>query len=438
MKFDRFRKKRRTHTTHKKPSSISKPIVSIILLDWSCREHFNTLDWLARQDVARKQYELIWIELYDRVAPEVMSGADTVITCGQRGLYHKHIGYNVGLLEARGQIIVICDSDAVFPPDFVSSILKMFQIENEENMRSLVLMHHERRTSFRYPKTLSSTEELKESKWNWWPVVPNAGACMSVLKKDAIRLGGFDEHRAYKGYLCGPYELGWRMVNAGIPEIWHKLTTSLWHFAHPDPVGTNNIKPSIKMLLENRYPHVDLHAIFAVNAFSTGRILPLVECPKIFKVRMASRVIGTVFEAKYAHMTGQKGFSKAHLIRLQIQLYFQIFIKATPNFMCLKKRKTQALKNLRHLLGNRKYNQLKICWFYIFGDSRNTHHPRLIFSINKYNIVKFNKLFFAIPKPLGPINLFDTKDYQRREIIRERSLRKLIFEVSLKNIPRNS
>lgn len=434
MRSNRFRKDKKRHTIHKKLSGSSKPKVSIILLDWSCREHFNALDWLTQQSISREQYELIWIELYDRVVPEVMKSADTVITCGQKGLYHKHIGYNVGILEALGQIIVICDSDAIFPPDFVSSILKTFQKKNERHMRSLVLMHHEWRTSFRYPEILSSTEELKDTRWNWWPVVPNVGACMSVLKKDAIRLGGFDEHRAYRGYLCGPYELGWRMVNAGIPEIWHELTTALWHFAHPDPVGTNKIKSSIKILLENRYPHVDLHAILAVNAFSTGRLLPLEECPEIFKKRMSNRMIGTNFEAKYAYMTGQKGFSKAHLIFLQIRLYFHILIEVVSRLMCLEKRKKQILDCTHQLFGEQKYNQLKIFWFYIFGDSKNTDIPRLILSINKHNIVKFHNLFLAIPKSLGPINLFNTKDSKLPGIIRETSLRKLIFDMSFKKI----
>ena len=43
---------------------------------------------------------------------------------------------------------------------------------------------------------------------------------MTVRKADAIRFGGFDEHADYRGYLCGPYELGWRLVNAGLPEVY--------------------------------------------------------------------------------------------------------------------------------------------------------------------------------------------------------------------------
>ena len=57
---------------HKVNERSFSPKVSIILLDWECRERFHSLDWLNKQDVSRELYELIWIELYNRVVPEVM------------------------------------------------------------------------------------------------------------------------------------------------------------------------------------------------------------------------------------------------------------------------------------------------------------------------------------------------------------------------------
>ena len=105
---------------HKANSRSSDPLVSLVLLDWECRERFHSLDWLNRQDAPRDQYEIIWVELFNRVVPAAMELADVVITCRQKGLYHKHHGYNIGLLQARGAITVICDSDAIYPPGFIS------------------------------------------------------------------------------------------------------------------------------------------------------------------------------------------------------------------------------------------------------------------------------------------------------------------------------
>lgn len=297
-------------TVHKLPASERKPLVSIILLDWSVREHFQALTWLAEQDVPREAYELIWVELYDRVVPQSLDAADTVITCGQKGIYHKHSGYNVGLLHARGTVVTVCDSDAVFPRDFVSSIVDSFGLEGEgRDGEPLVLMHYEWRTAHLYPDDLRDTSQL--SRYVWKDLWPNVGACMSVRRIDAICFGGFDEHPSYRGYICGPYELGWRLVNAGIPEVWHDEKVALWHFAHPDPVRSFGGRLSAGGLREITCAHVEHHALEAVDAFSSGRLLPLLEHPEVHALRLSLRRIGTKYEEKYATMTGAEGFSAA-------------------------------------------------------------------------------------------------------------------------------
>ena len=293
------------------------PDVSIVLLDWSVREHFQALRWLDRQTVERLRYELIWVELYDRVVPEARDGADLLVTCHQGGTYHKHAGYNVGLLHARGRIVIVCDSDAVFPPDFIASVLHAFASPEGRDVKPMVLMHYERRTRATYPDDLTSVDDLR--RYAWEPLWPNVGACMSVRRSDAIRYGGFDEDASYRGYICGPYDLGWRLVNAGIPEVWHPEDVCLWHFAHPAP-SSHFAEFTRKHWREVTAPHVDFHAWKAVEAFSTGRLLPLVENPAIHAARMAAREIGTPYEARYATMTGPRGFSRGEKLRLRLDL----------------------------------------------------------------------------------------------------------------------
>ncbi len=280
---------------HKSPDHDTRPLVSIILLDWNCREQFHTLEWLTRQTVARDRYELIWIDLYDRVVPEAMILADSVMTCGQSGMYHKHKGYNLGLLHARGQVITVCDSDAVFPPEFVASIIEAFELEQRPEPKPLVLMHHEQRSNHLYPRKLENIEQVL--RYDWVELWPNAGACMSVAKRDALGFGGFDEDESLRGYICGPYELGWRLVNAGIPEYWHEQVF-LWHFAHPH----SNAKENKESWSEIVAPHVDFHARAAVEAFSHGRLLPLTMNPEVQARRLAQRRIGSAYEAKFAAM----------------------------------------------------------------------------------------------------------------------------------------
>jgi len=45
--------------------------------------------------------------------------------------YHKHLMYNAGIVVAKGDICVICDSDAMVKPGFIRSIITEF--ENHPN-----------------------------------------------------------------------------------------------------------------------------------------------------------------------------------------------------------------------------------------------------------------------------------------------------------------
>ena len=283
---------------HRQNSRPVAPVVSIVLLDWSCRERFDTLRWLNQQQVPRESYELIWVELYDRVVPQALNQADVVLTCGQRGRYHKHAGYNAGLLAARGQIITVSDSDAVFPPTIVRSVIDSFHLSGTTAPQPLVLMHYQWRTRALYPPHLERIEELAQ--FQWVKLWPNVGACMSVRATDAIRFGGFDEDASYRGYFCGPYDLGWRLVNAGIPERWHDPAVALWHFAHPDPIASFGQRFSWKRWREVTHPHLDGHALTAVTRFASGQVLPLQEHPEIHQRRLALRQIGTPYEEQYA------------------------------------------------------------------------------------------------------------------------------------------
>ena len=46
----------------------------------------------------------------------------------------------------------------------------------------------------------------------------NYGAYMSALRDDLLAIGGADEHVDYLGYVCGPYDMTWRLVNMGRTE----------------------------------------------------------------------------------------------------------------------------------------------------------------------------------------------------------------------------
>lgn len=415
-----------------KSVSPSSPRLSIILLDWGCRERFTTLDWLLQQDVPKDQYELIWVEVYDRVVDEVLKKADVVITCDQQGIYHKHIGYNTGLLHARGELICVCDSDAVFPPDFVRSVFRSFQMESGGSAVPLVLMHYEWRTSLLYPEGLADTEILKDSeRWQWWPLIVNEGACMTVRRADAIRFGGFDEHPSYRGYLCGPYDLGWRLINAGWPEVWHNEAVALWHFAHPDPIGTNGQRASLKQLLEKAHPHVNGHALTAVEAFSTGRFQPLRENPDIWALRMRDRRIGSELETRYADLTGQSGYSPWAVWSLWLSLAKEITGRYLEDRIWSPFR-----KGIVSLLGTRVAGRLRAMYQDRILPRRINYEvpadaPTLLCSVKRYNLVKFKHEYFAVPKSIGHLDLSTDEGRVHPDLIVSQDYEALLAKVQV-------
>lgn len=273
------------------------PRLSIVLLDWSCRESFHTLRYLQRQSVPRELYEVIWIEYYRRRAPVIAQSIDEgppplvdqwiIIDMPPEVYYHKHLMYNVGILASRGEIVTFCDSDAMMRPTFVASILEEFERDSDIVLHMDQVRNNDRRFyPFNYP---SFEEVVGPGAINWTGQTTtglmdtedplharNYGACMSARRQHLLAIGGADEHIDYVGHICGPYELTFRLVNAGRREIWHPAEF-LYHTWHPGQAGAFNYLG----------PHDGRHmSVTALEARRTGRVLPLAENAAVQRLRL--------------------------------------------------------------------------------------------------------------------------------------------------------
>lgn len=281
------------------------PKVSLILLDWSCRESFHSLDYLNEQTVLREQYEIIWIEYYSRHSPDIEVRLKEYERLGKPPIidkwiimempknvyYHKHLMFNIGIIASKGEIITFCDSDAIFRPTFVESIIKTFKEDS-----NIVLHMDEVRNTDKgfYPFNYPSVDKIiGRGCVNWKNSITlglldkedplhtrNYGACMCALRKDLIDIGGADEHIDYLGHICGPYEMTFRLVNSGKKELWHQ-NEWLYHVWHPGQAGDKNFAG----------PHDGLHmSQIALSARRTKRIFPLVKNPAIRSIRYENNV----------------------------------------------------------------------------------------------------------------------------------------------------
>lgn len=274
--------------------------VSIILTDWSCRESFHILDFLADQSINRCRYELIWIEygsnpsveLYKRISAARAKSKTlpvdiyALMEMPEELCYHKHLMMNLGICLAHGRIICWCDSDAMVRQTFIKSILETF----EQNQNIVLHMDEVRNNDpsfypFRYP---TFDEVTGFGCINWVNGMPaglldtsdplhsrNYGACMTALKDDLIAIGGADMHIDYLGHMCGPHEMTWRLVNAGKREIWHNHEW-LYHVWHPGQGGDQNFAG----------PHDGLHiSLRSLLCRDSDQIMPFVENPAIALLR---------------------------------------------------------------------------------------------------------------------------------------------------------
>ncbi|MBI4707661.1 MAG: glycosyltransferase [Candidatus Omnitrophica bacterium] len=277
------------------------PKISIVLLDWSCRESFHSLDYLNNQTVSREQYEIIWIEYYSRRSPEIEVKLKECERLGKPPIIdrwiaadmpdnvcsHKHLMYNIGIAASKGEIICFCDSDAVFSPTFVESIIKAFEAD-----RNIVLQIDEVRNIDKrfYPFKYPAIEEILGGGCINWkddrtiglldkedPLhTRNYGACMCALRQDLISIGGADEHIDYLGHICGPYEMTFRLVNYGKKEIWHQ-GEFIYHVWHPGTDGKDNYLG----------PHDGKNmSTTALDIIKTGRSMSFVENPAIRALRL--------------------------------------------------------------------------------------------------------------------------------------------------------
>ncbi|KJU86067.1 Glycosyl transferase, family 2 domain protein [Candidatus Magnetobacterium bavaricum] len=279
------------------------PQVSIVLLDWSCRESFHSLQYLNQQTMPRDQYELLWIEYYGRrpvgisallqgcndsgVAPVVDKWI--VLDMPHETCYHKHLPYNVGILAGRGGIVVFCDSDAIFTPTFVESIVEQFRRDSNIVLHIDEIRNEDRRFyPFSYPTVDDITGKgcinFKDGRSTGLqddqdPLhTLNYGACMCARRSDLIGIGGADEHMDYFGHVCGPYEMTFRLVNTGKREVWHQ-GEFIYHVWHPGTDGTGNYIG----------PHDGRNvSTTALEARRTGRVMPLIENPLIKTQRLGN------------------------------------------------------------------------------------------------------------------------------------------------------
>lgn len=209
----------------------SSPRMSIVMVDGAFRERYHAIPFFCDQTLPPDDYELIWVEYYDTIAPDLQAALDAhpqarAITLEQTGTYHSSCCFNAGIAASRGELILIPDADVAVERDFLERVWA----EHQANDRLVMYLYRydEPENAHQTPVTLEHLREHAVMK-NW----SNFGACLTVRKQWLLAINGYEQHPVFEsGFHANGAEVNTRLKNLGLHVMWHP-TLKLYHPWHP-------------------------------------------------------------------------------------------------------------------------------------------------------------------------------------------------------------
>jgi len=201
------------------------------MIDGSFRESFHCVDFFCNQTLPEKAFELIWVEYYDRVSPELDKRINKysnarLILLGNKGLYHSSYCFNAGIKASKGKLIFIPDADVAVEPFFLEQAAE----EHKRNEKLVMYFYRGEEPQDKHqPKA-----ELSHLKEVCKLVNPsNYGGCISVRKKWFLEINGYEQHPVFgSGFHANGLDLYTRFKNLGLHIMWHPRLL-LYHPWHP-------------------------------------------------------------------------------------------------------------------------------------------------------------------------------------------------------------
>ena len=205
--------------------------ISIIMVDGSFRESYHAIDFFCSQSLAAEDYELIWVEYYDKAHPKLVEKIAQypnarLVTLGRTGIYHSSYCFNEGIAESAGELIVIPDGDLVAEPDALEVIWR----EHETNDKLVMYLWRYEEPKERHVAeiTLEHLREVCVLK-----SFSNFGACLTLRKKWLMQINGYEQHPVFEsGFHANGKDVNLRLKNLGLHIMWHP-SLKLYHPWHP-------------------------------------------------------------------------------------------------------------------------------------------------------------------------------------------------------------
>lgn len=212
--------------------------ISVVMVDGSFRESFHVIDSLNNQTLPKEDYELIWVEYYDDVKKDLREKSGLrIITLDNPAEkeYHSSYCFNEGIMQSRGEVLVIPDADVMVEPSFLETIWK----EHQSCDRLVMYFHRLNEPREHHDDSKSySIDYLKNS--TGVTTTSNFGGCLAVRKKWLMEINGYEQNDIFgSGAHANGYDVNTRLKNLGLHVMWHP-SERLYHPWHPGSEAASN------------------------------------------------------------------------------------------------------------------------------------------------------------------------------------------------------
>ena len=158
----------------------------MLLADLNGSRYPRLIAALQRQTIARDDFETVVVDAFDRIAPQILEHADTVIALGQSEyLFNRNAAFNVAIARAHGPLVALFDQDVEPEPQTLEKLIAMFEGRGKDTLMVVnrdALLFDRDRLHF-----------------------------LALTRARILQAGGLDESPYRAGGLGGPYELAQRM-----------------------------------------------------------------------------------------------------------------------------------------------------------------------------------------------------------------------------------
>ncbi len=202
----------------------------MVMIDGSFRERYHAVDSFCRQDMSPSEYEVIWVESYNAVSPllrekEQQYGNFRVVTLNRTGEYHSSYCFNRGIVESRGELLVIPDADVLVERNFLRDVAE--EHRQCEDLAMYIYRYNEMKEDHREDIDMNRLRAVCRLTGP-----TNFGGCLTVRKRWLLQINGYEQHPVFgSGFHANGADVAGRFRVLGLKIKWHPQL-KLYHPYH--------------------------------------------------------------------------------------------------------------------------------------------------------------------------------------------------------------